>query len=79
MNCTKKTFDTPAAAAAALKLIQRDSKRQDIPTRYYVCPDCKKYHLTKRTKEKQRNAKQKFSAKQKREKLKPHEIIIEKD
>jgi hypothetical protein len=77
MTCTKKSFETPESAAAALKLIARDSSRQDIPTRYYSCPDCGKYHHTKRTKEKKRSAKQKFKGKTKREKLKPHQIIIE--
>jgi len=40
----KKQYDREGEA---LEAAERASKRERIPVRYYLCPDCSQYHLSK--------------------------------
>lgn len=42
----KTRFRDRAGASAALNAIKKTSSRDVVPSRSYLCPDCKGYHLT---------------------------------
>ena len=48
MECKKTKFATEAFAEAAIKEMQKTSRRDKKPVRSYLCPDCKTWHLTSR-------------------------------
>jgi len=55
MSCKKKEFASKEEAYKKIEAIKKAEEGNDnrIPLRAYVCPKCKKYHLTSFTKGKQ--------------------------
>lgn len=51
--CKKKGFVIKSEAVKRRKEIAATSQRSSIPVRVYLCPECKMYHLTSKSRNKE--------------------------